>query len=339
MSADGGVRIAVIGAGSWGTALAQALARGGKDVRLWARDPALVARIDSDRVNPAYLPGVALSSSIRVTRDMAEALDGAGVAILAVPTHGMAATAAMCASALASSCAVVSAAKGLDAATGRTMTEVLVDTLGGEVADRVAALTGPNIAMEIARGLLAATVVGCADASVRAHVRDALVTSRLRVYGNADVLGVQIGGALKNVVAIAAGICDGLGAGDNGKAAIMTRGIAEMTRVGIAVGASALTFAGLSGVGDCAVTCMSPLSRNRRLGEAIGRGASLEEARAGMFQVAEGVNAARATRELGRRLGVETPIADAVSAVLFDGVPVIDAIAELMHRDARDELG
>lgn len=332
-------RIAVVGAGSWGTSLSQALALGGREVRLWARDPALATRIDRDRVNPAYLPGVPLSRAICVTTDIAEALDGASVAILAVPTHGMAATAAMCASALDDRCAVVSAAKGLDATTGLTMTEVIVETLGESVAARVAALSGPNIAMEIARGLLAATVVGCADADVRADVRDALLTARLRVYGNADILGVQIGGALKNVVAIAAGICDGLGAGDNGKAAIMTRGIAEMTRVGIAAGASPLTFAGLSGVGDCAVTCMSPLSRNRRLGEAIGRGASLEEARAGMFQVAEGINAARATRDLGRRLGVETPIADAVSAILFEGVPVIDAIAELMQRDARDELG
>ena len=336
---EAGAGIAVVGAGAWGTALAQALALGGREVRLWARDPALAARIDRDRVNPAYLPGVPLSRAICVTRHVDEALDGVAVALLAVPTHGMAATASMCSGAIGDGCAVVSAAKGLDAATGRTMTELLVDALGDRRAAWVAALSGPNIAMEIARGLLAATVVGCEDATVRAQVRDALLTSRLRVYSNADVIGVQIGGALKNVVAIAAGICDGFGAGDNGKAAIMTRGIAEMTRVGIASGASPLTFAGLSGIGDCAVTCMSPLSRNRRLGEAIGRGASLEEARAGMFQVAEGVNAARATRDLGRRLGVETPIADAVSAVLFDGVPVIDAIAELMHRDARDELG
>jgi glycerol-3-phosphate dehydrogenase (NAD(P)+) len=334
-----GVRIAVIGAGAWGTALAQALARGGRDVCIWARDPTLAARLDRDRVNPAYLPGIPLSLSIRVAKIVEEAFDGAEVAILAVPTHGMATTASLCADAIGDDCAIVSAAKGLDAATGATMTQVLVGALGDRVSNRVAALSGPNIAMEIARGLLAATVVGCADAAVRSQVRDALLTSRLRAYGNADVRGVEFGGALKNVVAIAAGICDGLGAGDNGKAAVMTRGIAEMTRVGVAAGASPLTFAGLSGVGDCAVTCMSPLSRNRRLGEAIGRGASLEEARAGMFQVAEGVNAARATRDLGRRLGVETPIADAVSAVLFDGVPVIDAIAELMHRDARDELG
>jgi glycerol-3-phosphate dehydrogenase (NAD(P)+) len=331
--------LAVVGAGSWGTALSQALAISGKSVRLWARDATLAARIARDRVNPAYLPGIPLSRAIHVTDDIGAALDGADVAIVAVPTHGMAATAKLCAPYIGTECAVVSAAKGLEMSTGATMTELLERILGGGASPRLAALSGPNIAMEIARGLLAATVVGCADASVRAEVRDALSTPRLRVYGNVDVAGVQLGGALKNVVAIAAGICDGLGAGDNGKAAIMTRGIAEMTRVGVAAGASPLTFAGLTGLGDCAVTCMSPLSRNRRLGEAIGRGATLAEAAAGMFQVAEGVNAARATRELGRRLGVETPIADAVCAVLFDGVPVGAAVAELMHRDARDELG
>jgi glycerol-3-phosphate dehydrogenase (NAD(P)+) len=338
MSVDGGRHIAVVGAGSWGTALTQALTLGGKEVRLWARDATLSARIARDHVNPAYLPGVPLSRSICVTDNLATALQGAAVAILAVPTHGMAATAELCREHLDPECAVVSAAKGLEASTSATMTQLLKRVLGDDSGARLAALSGPNIAMEIARGQLAATVVGCADPGVRAGLRDALWTPQLRVYGNGDVLGVEIGGALKNVVAIAAGICDGLNAGDNGKAAVMTRGIAEMTRVGVAAGASPLTFAGLAGLGDCAVTCMSPLSRNRRLGEAVGRGATLEQAEAGMFQVAEGVNAARATRDLGRRLAVETPIADAVCAVLFDGVSVVEAISDLMHRDTRDEL-
>ncbi len=331
--------IAIIGAGSWGTALAQAMARGGRDVGLFARDPALARRLQRDRLNPAYLPGVVLGPSIRVADDLGDTLDGADVAILAVPTRGMAETAERCRDLLPPGCVVVSAAKGFERGTGETMTRMLARVLDGGAGARVAALSGPNIAVEIARGLLAATVVACADAEVRATVRDALSTDGLRVYGNADVVGVEVGGALKNVVAIGAGICDGLGAGDNGKAALITRGLAEMTRVGVAMGALPATFAGLTGLGDCMVTCMSPHSRNRRLGEAIGRGASLAEVEAGMFQVAEGVGAARTAVELGRRLGVETPLADAVEAVLFQGVPVAEAIAALMHRDARDELG
>lgn len=340
MTSEGeGARVAVIGAGSWGTALAQALALGGREVRLVARDPALAARISRDRVNPAYLPGIPLSTAIRAGDDMGAALEGADVAILAVPSLAMAATAERCRDLLPSGCSVVSAAKGFERETGATMTQLLARVLGDGGGERVAALSGPNIAGEIARGLLAATVVAAGTAAARASIRDALSTPALRVYSNADVVGVEVGGALKNVVAIAAGICDGLGAGDNGKAALVTRGLAEMTRLGVAMGASALTFAGLTGLGDCVVTCMSPHSRNRRLGEAIGRGASLAEVEAGMFQVAEGVGAARTAQELGRRLGVETPIADAVCAVLFEGVEVARAISALMQRDTREELG
>lgn len=329
--------VAIVGAGSWGTALAQSLAAAGRTVRLWARDPALAARIDAERRNPAYLPGIPLSPAIDVTTDLAATLRDAAVVLLAVPTHGMAATARACAAGLDGSQDVVSAAKGFEVSTGATMTEVLAEVLGTRVASRLAALSGPNIAIEIARGLPAASVVASADPATAVRVRDALSSPQLRVYSNPDVVGVEYGGALKNVVAIAAGICDGLGAGDNGKAAIVTRGLAEITRIGVAAGADPLTFAGLAGMGDIVVTCSSPHSRNRRLGEAIGQGKSLGEVEAGMFMVAEGVNAARAARLLGRRLGVETPIVDEVCAVLFEGKRVGDAIHDLMAREATVE--
>jgi glycerol-3-phosphate dehydrogenase (NAD(P)+) len=326
---------AIVGAGAWGTALAQTLAVAGREVRLWCRDPALAERLDRERRNPAYLPGVPLSGDIAICRELADALGGAGVAILAVPTHAMAAIAERCASHLAAGCVAVSAAKGFEVETGATMTSVL----GRVLRDGwpVAALSGPNIAIEIARGLPAASVVGAGDEATGRAVRQALTGQQLRVYSNCDVTGVEYGGALKNVVAIAAGICDGLGAGDNGKAAVITRGLAEMSRLGVAAGADPFTFAGLAGLGDCVATCASPHSRNRRLGEAIGRGQSLAQVEAGMFQVAEGINATRSARMHGRRLGVSTPIVDEVFAVLFEDKPVAYAISDLMARDTRDE--
>lgn len=331
----GAPAIAVIGAGAWGTALAQALARAGSEVRLWCRDPALAAHLEQERRSPAYLPGVALSADIAVCAALDVAVVGAGVAILAVPTMAMAAIAERCRPVLGRDCAVVSAAKGFEVETAATMTEVLRRVLGSSRG--IAALSGPNIAIEIARGLPAASVVGTPDEATARTVRAALSGPQLRVYSNPDVIGVEYGGALKNVVAIAAGICDGLGAGDNGKAALITRGLAEMARLGVAAGADPLTFAGLAGLGDCVVTCASPHSRNRRLGEAIGRGQTLAEVEAGMFQVAEGVNAARGAQALGSRYSVSTPIVDEVCAVLFDAKPVAKAIADLMARDTRDE--
>jgi glycerol-3-phosphate dehydrogenase (NAD(P)+) len=329
--------IAVVGAGAWGTALAQVLAAGGKPVSLWARDPALRRRLERERRNPAYLPGVPLDAAIRAGADLDESLRGAEVVILAVPTHGLRETAQHCMPHLPPGCAVVSAAKGFEAASQLRMSEVLAEVVG-EGGSRVAAMSGPNIAIEVARGLPAATVVASADASVAARVRDACTGARLRVYSNADLVGVEYGGALKNVVAIAAGICDGLGAGDNGKAALMTRGLAEMARLGVRAGAAPMTFAGLTGLGDLVVTCMSPHSRNRRLGEAIARGQTLAEVSAGMFQVAEGVNAARAAAVLAERMDVEMPIVREICSVLFDAKPIADALGDLMSRGARDEL-
>jgi glycerol-3-phosphate dehydrogenase (NAD(P)+) len=332
------VSIAVVGAGSWGTALAQALAGAGRDVSLWARDPALAEHIAATRVNERYMPDQRLHDSVRVSGDLGSALDGAQIAVIAVPTVGLRAVAHACLPLLDPSCSVVSAAKGFEGDTSRRMSEVLVEVLGPGAESRVVAMSGPNIAPEIARGLPAATVVASADAATAARVRDELTGPQLRVYSNDDLCGVEYGGALKNVVAIAAGIADGVGAGDNGKAALITRGLTEMARLGVAAGARALTFAGLTGLGDCVVTCMSPLSRNRRLGEAIGRGMSLRDAQASTHMVAEGVTTARVAAGLALRHGVEMPIVTEVCAVLFDDKPIADALADLMRRGARDEL-
>ena len=330
--------IAVLGAGSWGTALASVLASSGRSVVLWARDAGLAERIGASLRNPAYLPGVPLSPALRVTGDLGSALSGASIVVLAVPTHGMRATVARCSGLLEPGCAVVSAAKGFETGTALTMSSVLVSELGEEWAPFVAALSGPNISMEIARGLPAATVVASRSEETAARVRDALTSDRLRVYSSGDLVGVEYGGALKNVVAIAAGICDGAASGDNGKAALITRGLAEMARLGVRAGAQPLTFAGLTGLGDCVVTCFSPYSRNRRLGEAIGRGQTLREVEAGMFMVAEGVNAARVASGLAAQAGVEMPIVAEVCAVLFEEKPILAAFADLMRRGARDEL-
>jgi len=330
--------IAVVGAGQWGTAMAQAFATAGRDVSLWVRDPDRSATIAATRENQRYLPGLRLDDGVRVSGELASVLAGAEVAVLAVPTTGLRSVATRCVPHLPPGCAVVSAAKGLESGTARRMSEVLVEVLGVGAESRVAVMSGPNIAPEIAGGLPAATVVASGDRDTAARVRDVLTGSQLRVYSNDDIVGVEYGGALKNVVAIAAGIADGVGAGDNGKAALITRGLTEMARLGVRAGARPLTFAGLTGLGDCVVTCMSPLSRNRRLGEAIGRGMSLAEAQAGTHMIAEGVNTARVAAGLAARYGVEMPIVTEVCAVLFDGKPILEALASLMTRGARDEL-
>jgi glycerol-3-phosphate dehydrogenase (NAD(P)+) len=332
------VPIAVVGAGQWGTAMSQAFAVAGKEVSLWARDPQLAGTLARTRINQQYLPDLVLHDAVRVSGDLAAVLDGATTAVIAVPTGGMRLVAHQCLPLLDPSCAVVGAAKGFESDTSRRMSEVLCEVLGPGSESRVAAMSGPNIAPEIARGLPAATVVAGADPDTAARVRDALTGPQLRVYSNDDLIGVEYGGALKNVVAIAAGIADGVGAGDNGKAALITRGLAEMARLGVHAGARALTFAGLTGLGDCVVTCMSPLSRNRRLGEAIGRGLSLREAQARTHMVAEGVTTARVAAGLALRHGVEMPIVTEVCAVLFDGKPIADALGDLMRRGAKDEL-
>jgi glycerol-3-phosphate dehydrogenase (NAD(P)+) len=330
------MRVAVVGAGSWGTALAQSLSTAGCEVHLWARDPALAGTIRSSRRHPWALPGIELNAAVRVDEGLADALVGAEVAILAVPSHGMRDTAIAAAGALGDAI-VVSAAKGFELRTGLTMTAVLAEVLSGRGAP-IAALSGPNIAIEVARGLPAATVVATLDRDAAGVVRDGCNGGPLRFYSSDDVIGVEYAGALKNVVAIAAGVCDGIGAGDNGKAAVITRGLTEIARLGVRAGAHVMTFAGLAGLGDCIVTCTSPHSRNRGLGEAIGRGAPPHEAIAASQMVVEGVNATKAALLLAERHGVDMPITREINDILFAGKSVSAALSDLMTRGAGDEL-
>lgn len=332
------MRIAIIGAGSWGMALAQALGHDGeRDVVLWARHRDLAAELTRTRRNPRYLNDLELDVSVDVTADMPAALRGSEIVVLAVPTHGMRDIATLAAPHLVRDAVIVSGAKGFEERTSLTMSAVLVEVLGTAWDHAVTALSGPNIAVEIARGLPAATVVGGhADAAER--VRDACSTTSFRVYSTADRTGVEYGGALKNVLAIAVGACDGMGVGDNGKAAILTRGIAEIARLGVRCGANVMTFAGLAGLGDCVVTCASPHSRNRQLGEAIARGVSLEDAMRQVRMVVEGVSAARVAARLAAQQAVDMPITREVNAVLFAGKPVSEALADLMSRDPAEEL-
>ncbi len=330
--------VAVLGAGSWGLALAQLLHHQDRPVRLWARRPELARELALRRHHPVFLPLLALSEVITVTADLEAAVTGATIVVFAVPTIGMRQVAQAASPLLTAARLVVSAAKGFEPETASTMSAVLQDSLPERLHGAVAALGGPTIATEVAAGLPCAAVVaaGTQEAASRALV--ALAAPSWRLYSSDDLLGVEVAGALKNVIAIAAGICDGLGVGDNAKAALMTRGLAEMTRLGVRVGANPFTFGGLAGVGDCLVTCMSPHSRNRQLGEALGRGASPAEARDRGPMVVEGVGGARAAVALGRRHRVELPISSEVHALLFEGKTVADAARDIMGRNLRPEL-
>ena len=329
------MRASVVGAGSWGTALAQSLSATVSEVSLWARSASVAETLRSTRRHPWALEGVMLRDAVRVEAGLGACVAGAEIVFLAVPSHGMREI-ATAVRPFAGDAIVVSCAKGFEVESGTTMTAVLTEVLGA--GSRIAALSGPNIAIEIARGLPAATVVATADALVAQTVRDGCNGGPLRFYSSDDVVGVEYAGALKNVVAIAAGVCDGMGAGDNGKAAVITRGLAEIARLGVHAGARALTFAGLAGVGDCVVTCMSPHSRNRGLGEQIGRGRPPQTAIHESKMVIEGVNATRAAVLLAEHHGVEMPIAQEIHAILFAGKSIGSALADLMTRGAGDEL-
>jgi glycerol-3-phosphate dehydrogenase (NAD(P)+) len=326
--------VAVVGAGSWGTALAHVLHRHGLEVRLWARDPARAAEIARTRRNSEYLPDLELDREVAVSASLDAVCRDAGVVIFAVPTHAMRSIASAAAEWLGEDAIAVSAAKGFEERTLLTMSAVISDVLPGR---SVLAMSGPNIATEIACGLPAATVVA-GESEAAEQVRDLCSGTTLRFYSSSDVIGVEFGGALKNVVAIAAGVCDGLGLGDNGKAAIITRGLTEMARLGVAAGGKALTFAGLTGLGDCVATCMSRHSRNRNLGEAIARGRSLDDVLSSSHMVVEGVRATRVALDLSRQHGVDMPIATEVHAILFEGKSIPEALSDLMRRGAGDEL-
>jgi glycerol-3-phosphate dehydrogenase (NAD(P)+) len=330
------MRVAVVGAGSWGTAVAL-LASGSAEVRLWARRADLVERITATGTNPDYLPEVRLPDSISATSSLPDALDGADFVIMAVPSHGFRAVFEAAAGHIGEPTPIVSLTKGIETRSLLRMTEVIGDVLGRR-RGALGVLTGPNLAHEIVAGQPAAAVVAFEDPDIATAVQSLLMGPTFRVYTNPDVVGAESAGALKNVMALAAGMAHGLGYGDNSKAALVTRALAELTRLGIALGGSPLTFAGLAGMGDLVATCFSEQSRNRRVGVALGEGRSLADIVDEMHMVAEGVKTTEAVLALAERHGVEMPIAAIVGEVLYEGRKPADLVHGLMTREARAEL-
>ncbi len=330
-------RIAVIGAGSWGTALTISLASEGHHVVLWARRPEAAEAITTTRHNPTYLPDAILPDSVKVTSDLEAAVQDADLWVFAMPSHALRKAAVRVREYVHPDLIVVSVTKGIEIETLLTSSEVLADVLTNLPRSRIGVLYGPSHAEEVAAGVPTAVVAAATSHDIAERIQDVFMTNRLRVYVNRDVKGVEIAGSVKNVMAIAAGMAEGVGYGDNAKAALITRGIAEIRRLGIAVGADPTTFSGLAGIGDLVVTCMSKHSRNRYLGEAIGRGETLDEVQAEMKMVAEGVRTTKAVHELARIHSVEMPITEAVYQILFEGKKPSEAVEQLMNRSAKRE--
>ncbi len=326
---------AILGAGSWGTALAVHLGAIGDDVRLWGRDRSLVAEMAARRANPTYLPDVNLPPSVRPTASLEEALDGAGFVVSAVPSHGTRAVIRAAVRAVAPDAIVVSATKGLEVDTRLRMSEVFEQELGA--GRRIVVLSGPSFAIEVARSLPAALLVASSDAAAAAAVQEHFRGRVLRLYASDDVVGVEIGGAMKNVIAIAAGVVQSLGLGHNALAALITRGLAEISRLACALGGRRETLSGLSGLGDLVLTCTGSLSRNRHVGIELGRGRPLQEILASMRMVAEGVRTTGAALALGTRCGVELPIAAQMAEVLGGRKTPQAGVQELMLRPQRAE--
>ena len=327
----------IVGATTWGTTLALVLADEGRPVTLLARDPAESAGLESARENARFLPGIAFPPSLRVSADAAAALSGAPLAVIAVPSHRMRQNARRISPHLAADTVVVSASKGLELPTALRMSQALAEELPASLHPGICALSGPNLAKEIADGKPASTVIAGATPEAAERAQSALLSSRFRVYTSNDLTGVELGGALKNIVALGAGICDGLEFGENAKAAFITRALAEIARLGVAAGALPLTFAGLAGVGDVIATCASRLSRNRYVGEQLAQGRSWPEIRAAMDNVAEGVNATEAALKMAAPLSVEMPIAQTTYRILHQGLSPREAAAELMERPVGSE--
>jgi glycerol-3-phosphate dehydrogenase (NAD(P)+) len=347
-------RVTILGTGSWGTALATLLPRC-ESVTLWARDPGLAERVQKARENPRYLPGIRLADNVRATDDLPGALAGAEAVVFAIPSAGMREVAALAAPHVPSDALLVNASKGLEDATGLRMSEVIAGAMSRESRvvsrestphsdsrltthdSRLAVLSGPNLALEVARGIPTASVAAALDPETARACQALWMGPAFRVYTSGDLVGVELAGAMKNVIAIGAGICEGLGFGDNSRAALMTRGLAEITRLGAALGAQTATFLGLAGVGDLIATGGSHLSRNYRVGIGLGQGRPLDAVLEEIGQVAEGVPTTRAMCLLARRVGVEMPISEGLYAVLFEGASVRERITHLMLRPPRGE--
>jgi len=330
------MRIAVIGAGSWGTAVSWLLGGKGHDVSLWSREIEIAEGINATHRNPMYLPDVVLTDNVSASPDFERVLHGAGAVVMVTPSIGVRDTAERMAPFLGSDVPVVILSKGVEGGSNLLMTEVLTDVLGNR--QRIAGLSGPNHAEEVSKGVPSATVVAAYEQRVGELFQDIFMTPFFRVYTNPDVVGVELCGASKNVVAIAAGMCDGLGYGDNTKATLMTRGLAEMTRLGKKLGANPMTYMGLAGMGDLIVTCTSRHSRNRGFGEFVATGGTIEEFTERTHMVVEGAVACVTVDELATREGLELPITRQVRAILYEGQPVSSAEKALLGRGATDEL-
>jgi glycerol-3-phosphate dehydrogenase (NAD(P)+) len=330
------MKAAVLGAGSWGTTFAQVLCDAGTPVTLWARRADTVATVNDDRENPRYLPGVRLPPTLTATTDPAVALDQADLVVLAVTAQTLRGCLTEWAPFVPDGTLLVSLMKGIELGSRKRMSEVVLDVLGVPQS-RVAVVSGPNLAPEIAARQVAASVVACSDESSALRLQQACHTGYFRPYWNTDVLGCELGGTVKNVIALAVGIASALGLGDNAKATLITRGLAEMARLGEAMGADPRTLAGLAGMGDLVATCSSPLSRNRRFGEYLGQGLNVAQAKERTRQTAEGVTSYIPVLELAGKHGVEMPLTEMVGAVITGQVSVGDAAAGLMSRSAKPE--
>jgi len=332
-------RIAILGAGSWGTALAIVLSRSRKahEISLWVREEALAATMRRERVNDAYLPGHALPAAVQVTHDLGEALARADIVVGAIPAAYARGIYRAILPHLVRDVAIVSATKGLEPATHARMSEVITQVASPKFTPRIAVLSGPSFAAEAAAGHPTAVVIASIDSALAAEIQEEFAGPSFRLYTNADVLGVELAGAMKNVIAIAAGACQGLGLGANSVAALITRGLAEMTRLAVALGARPETLSGLAGLGDLVLTCTGGLSRNRHVGIELGRGRALADILKGMKMVAEGVGTAPALLALARESGIELPITEQVTAILRDGKSPREAIRSIMERPLKRE--
>jgi len=334
-------KIAVIGAGSWGTALAKLLGDKGIDVDLWAHRPDHVAGLLRDRENTTYLPGFPLPTTVHPTADLALAVSSKAVVVMVVPSHVYREVFILLAPHLAPNAAILSATKGIENDTLMTMNQVMAEVLAREnpsFCGPLGVLAGPSFAREVAAGIPTAVTVAAPTSSGAKFFQDLFFTERFRVYAGTDVIGMELGGALKNIVAIAAGICDGLGYGTNTRAALITRGLAEITRLGVAMGAQPLTFSGLAGMGDLVLTCTGDLSRNRQVGLKLGQGKTLNQILSEMEMVAEGVKTTRSARSLALKMGVEMPILEQVYQVIYEDKPCDKAVHALLSRDQKEEM-
>src|SRR6476619_8593312 len=329
-------RAAVFTAGSWGTAFAAVLGDAGTTVRMWARRQEVVDQINTERVNRDYQPDLVLADNVSATIDPAEAVEGADIVVLSVPSQKLRENLVHWADVLPRDAAVVSLMKGVELGTTKRMSEVIVE-VGKVEPERIAVLSGPNLSHEIAAKQPAASVVACIDLPTAERVAAACAAPYFRPYTNSDVIGTELGGAVKNVVALAVGMAEGMGMGDNSKASIITRGLAETTRLGVALGGDPATFAGLAGLGDLIATCMSPLSRNRTFGVNLGKGMSVEEVVAVTRQTAEGVESCESILQLAHDHGVSVPIIEQVAAVVHDGRSPQEVVGALMLRALKNE--